>query len=1197
VGLGSRTDSGHAALRVIPKGLRSFDAQDADFFLELLPGPRDRDGLPDGLRFWKSRAEATDPDQTIAVGLIYGPSGCGKSSLVKAGLLPRLAAHVHTVYVEATPDQTEARLLRELRKAIPGLLSVTDLPEALAALRRGHGLERGHKVLIVLDQFEQWLHGQRQQENPELVRALRQCDGGGVQCLLLVRDDFWMAVTRFMRDLEVRLIEGQNSAAADLFDLDHARKVLAAFGRAFGKLPEDRAEVTKEQKEFLNEAVRGLARDGKVICVRLALFAEMVKRKPWLPATLKEVGGVEGVGLTFLEETFSASTAPLEHRYHQRAARAVLKALLPDKGTDIRGHMRSEQQLQELSGYADRPREWEELLQILDGELRLVTPTDPESQAGEGPAPPAAVGGKCFQLTHDYLVHSLRDWLTRKQKETRRGRAELRLAERSVAWSARPESRHLPAWWEWLNIRLFARKKDWTLPQRKMMSKAARHYGVRLGALGVLLVLMAAAGVRFRNQLIQENQETHARGLVKRVLDADIARVPEGIKEMAGFREWTDPLLQEAYAEADRAVRESKTQSERVKQARRQLHASLALVGVDPGQAEFLKGRLLNAETPEEVLLIRDALREHAPDLKEDFWKTLKDSASSSQRLRAACALAVLAPDDLRWRNEGDKVVKALIKEPDVLLHLRNWTEVLREVNGKLMVSLLDVFRNPELPESKRAVATALLADYAAEDPDALANLICDAEPWQYATLFPKLETNKVKADVIVSLKKELSKIWPPPEEDPERLAKRQANAAVALLQLGEEDKVWPLFRQDSNSDPRLRSYLIHRLKTLGSDPEVIVRRLLHPKKPLEVSEQRALLLALGGFEAEFLKDHRQLKAKVFELFEDPDPGVHGAAEWLLRKMGREEDIQGAVRAWARQGESRLKPIKKGRPQWYVNGQLQTLVVFPGPVPFRMGTPKKEIANKTGYEVEYERAHFRLINRTFAISTTEITKEQFLALQEDPEEAKRFFNRFHVWDDQCPVNRLTWNEAARYCNLLSEKEGIPPNDRCYELIDEKNPAAGMRPRPKCLDLPGYRLPTEAEWEYACRAGSQTIWPFGDSEELLEKYAWDARISMDEGLNRVGWLKPNDFGLFDMLGNTAEWCQAGWGEYPEATQEKPYVDRFDPKKWADNGLRVARGGSFLFQPMLMRSGSRFPYPPGVFSNLFGLRVARTIIPAK
>ena len=106
-------------IRIVPKGLRSFDAHDADFFLELLPGPRDRDGLPDSIRFWKTRVEESDPDETFPVGLIYGPSGCGKSSLVKAGLLPRLADHVVPVYVEATSDETESRLLHGLRKRCP----------------------------------------------------------------------------------------------------------------------------------------------------------------------------------------------------------------------------------------------------------------------------------------------------------------------------------------------------------------------------------------------------------------------------------------------------------------------------------------------------------------------------------------------------------------------------------------------------------------------------------------------------------------------------------------------------------------------------------------------------------------------------------------------------------------------------------------------------------------------------------------------------------------------------------------------------------------------------------------------------------------------------------------------------------------------------------------------------------------------
>ena len=204
-----QSDSDQRPIKIVPKGLRSFDEHDADFFLELLPGPRDRDGLPDSIRFWKRKIEQIDPDLTFKVGLIYGPSGCGKSSLVKAGLLPRLGKHVLPVYIEATPEETEARLLKGLRKACPELPRGLGLVDSLANLRRGRILPPERKVLLVLDQFEQWLHAKRGEENTELVAALRQCDGEHVQAVVLVRDDFWLAASRFMRDLEIRLLEGR----------------------------------------------------------------------------------------------------------------------------------------------------------------------------------------------------------------------------------------------------------------------------------------------------------------------------------------------------------------------------------------------------------------------------------------------------------------------------------------------------------------------------------------------------------------------------------------------------------------------------------------------------------------------------------------------------------------------------------------------------------------------------------------------------------------------------------------------------------------------------------------------------------------------------------------------------------------------------------------------------------------------------
>ena len=426
------SDPDQPHVKVIPKGLRSFDQHDADFFLELLPGPSHRDGLPDGIRFWKRRIEETDADKTFNVGLIYGPSGCGKSSLVKAGLLPRLAKHVLPVYIEATAEDTETRLVKGLRKVCSELPTGVGLVDFLAAVRRRQFLRSGQKLLLILDQFEQWLHAKRSEENTELVAALRHCDGEHLQAVVMVRDDFWMAATRFMDSLEVELLQGQNTAAVDLFDPRHARKVLAAFGTAYGNLPERTGDMSRDQHAFLDQATTDLSEDGKVISVRLALFAEMVKGKPWTPATLREVGGTEGVGVTFLEETFSSPQANPKHRLHQKAAQAVLKALLPETGSDIKGHMRSEQEIREIAAYSDRPLDFTDLIHVLDGELRLITPTDPEGSSDE--AHRAFPSGRFYQLTHDYLVHPLRNWLNRKQRETRRGRAQLALEDRYALW-------------------------------------------------------------------------------------------------------------------------------------------------------------------------------------------------------------------------------------------------------------------------------------------------------------------------------------------------------------------------------------------------------------------------------------------------------------------------------------------------------------------------------------------------------------------------------------------------------------------------------------------------------------------------------------------------------------------------------------------------------------------------------------------
>jgi eukaryotic-like serine/threonine-protein kinase len=1212
----------YAQIRVASKGLRSFEAEDADFFLELLPGPRGRDGLPDSVRFWKTRIEERDPDQSFSVGLLYGPSGCGKSSLVKAALLPRLADHVVSVYLEATPDETETRILKGLRKRCADLPDDLGLVETIASLRRQRHVSSRRKVLIVLDQFEQWLHANQAERSPELVEAMRQCDGEHVQCIVMVRDDFWMAATRFIHELDIRLLEGQNAAAVDLFDVPHARKVLAQFGRAFGQLPENLGSLSRDQERFLDQAVAGLVRDGKVISVRLSLFAEMVKSKPWTPATFKQVGGAQGIGVTFLEEVFSASTAPPEHRLHQRAARDVLRALLPDENTKIRGQMRSHDELLAASGYASRAGEFEDLMRILDTTLRLVTPTDPEGVESEewrvesarqpkGPSTASAVPSakkpaaadtpvpledpgvptlhsplsthtRYYQLTHDYLVPALRQWLTRKQRETFRGRAELRLADRAALWQGRPQTRHLPAWWEWADISLFTRRRHWSESQQQMMRKATRYHAARTGILVLLFALVAAITSYGYSAL-------RADALVRALASAETADVPKLVGEMKPYRRWADPILTRM---VDAAPEDSKER----------LHAALALVSDDAGQIGFLTQRLLTARA-DDVPVIRDALSAYRADVAPGLWTTLENNGGDAdQRLRAACALAAYTPDDAtRWAKVSGDVANKLVTE-NILL-IGQWKKALQPVRGVLLEPLTAIFRDAKRSETDRNMAASLLADYASDKPDVLAELVKDADsPRQYAGLFERLQAHKAQA--VELMKQELTRPLPAdPGGATEALARRRAQAGIALVQLGEPESARPLLRR--SPDPRVRSWLIHRLGSLGTDPRSLLRWV---EQESEADVQEALLLCLGEVDDKIAPAERQLLvSRLMSLYrESPDPGLHSAVEWLARRWGKGADLEAINHQLISKGPT-------GNARWYATKHGHTLAVVPGPVEFQMGSPKEE----PGRDENDEPLHSRRINRNFAIATKKVSNRQFNEFLDKCPDAGKFDPSKYSPDPEGPAVQETWYQAARYCRWLSEQEGVSEDEMCYPPVAEIK--EGMKMPAGYLSRTGYRLPTEAEWEYACRAGTNTSRYYGSADELLGNYAWYQANARDRTWP-AAMLKPNNLGMFDALGNAWEWCQERFARKPawpagpwkpndlttfdalgtackwfqERDAKKPALQEAeDLKPVLDKVLLVTRGGSFALPASAVRAASRNEKRPPDVDDAISFRIARTL----
>jgi formylglycine-generating enzyme required for sulfatase activity len=262
------------------------------------------------------------------------------------------------------------------------------------------------------------------------------------------------------------------------------------------------------------------------------------------------------------------------------------------------------------------------------------------------------------------------------------------------------------------------------------------------------------------------------------------------------------------------------------------------------------------------------------------------------------------------------------------------------------------------------------------------------------------------------------------------------------------------------------------------------------------------------------------------------------------------------------------------------------MVVIPGPVEFLMGSPVAEADREGGPEGKVEMQHSKQIDRSYAIADKEVTVEQFLRFRKEHTYfTQASYNPTRGYPD-CPVIDVRWYAAAAYCNWLSKQEEIPKEEWCYEPNAQGQYAEGMKIRLNSLQLTGYRLPKEAEWEYACRAGALTSRYYGETEELLGKYAWYIKPSLNRWMLPCGSLKPNDLGLFDMLGNAMEWCQEGQYQY-EAGEDAEHKYEIE-----DRRNRLLRGGSYNYLAPYERSAYRHWLRPTYHLDDVGFRPART-----
>jgi formylglycine-generating enzyme required for sulfatase activity len=242
---------------------------------------------------------------------------------------------------------------------------------------------------------------------------------------------------------------------------------------------------------------------------------------------------------------------------------------------------------------------------------------------------------------------------------------------------------------------------------------------------------------------------------------------------------------------------------------------------------------------------------------------------------------------------------------------------------------------------------------------------------------------------------------------------------------------------------------------------------------------------------------------------------------------------------------------------------------------FTMGSPASEVDRR-----DNEGPQHRVTVSSFYMGKYEVTQKEYQEVMGT--------NPSYFKGDNLPVEQVSWFDAVNYCNRLSQKEGLTP---AYTINGENitwNQNAN-----------GYRLPTEAEWEYACRAETTTRFWSGNDETSLagkanvadltakEKYTDWTIVNIRDGYaetSPVGRFSPNSWGLYDMHGNVWEWCWDWYGDYPSNAQT-------DPRGASSGSNRVFRGGSWSNYAQILRSAYRDYYTPSSRYYFIGFRVVR------
>jgi formylglycine-generating enzyme required for sulfatase activity len=452
-------------------------------------------------------------------------------------------------------------------------------------------------------------------------------------------------------------------------------------------------------------------------------------------------------------------------------------------------------------------------------------------------------------------------------------------------------------------------------------------------------------------------------------------------------------------------------------------------------------------------------------------------------------------------------------------------------------------------------------------------------------------------------------------EAAPKKRSAARARFATVLLHLGIPEPAQDMTRL--TDDPTNRTSFILGFQSWHGKFDGLAALLQQARgddKP-DTEFQSVLCAAVGTVDPNaFRLDIKgDIQKAVQALYEnaDADGGTHSAAGWVLRQ-------------WQVPLPS-LPQQKRSSKPWFVptvnDSHITMIRILPGK--FLMGDQ-----HKPNPLIKHATVHQVTLTRPFYMADREVTVELFQRFINDPTYPAA---EKRPWDgpnekylgsppDDYPVQTVSWIDAVLFCNWLSKQEGLPlcyqrsrkhvqpmPEDKdsfMHQILEDDDDVTKAEPWDFCayncdFTAPGYRLPTEAEWEYACRAGTITDYYFGDDDLLLHKYAvYYGGNYADKGKTQPGGGRlPNGWGLFDMHGNVWEWCWDRWDGKCDY-QDGPLIDpdgspSHNDQEFGEHG-RVYRGGAWFNRAGAGRSpdrGGRKNWPTVRMRNV-GFRVVCT-----